>query len=171
MPRSTPLKILTLFSPTEARLLRTAATPVALPELQGASLQRLIGDMLVTMKQAEGVGLAAPQVGQSRRMAVISASADPTLSEPLVLINPTITSSSAKQAGGEEGCLSIPGVFGLVSRSIQLEVKFFDQSGQLQSLSASGLLARIIQHEIDHLNGVLFIDRQPKFTRGQELLP
>lgn len=132
--------------------------------------QQLIDDMIVTMRQADGIGLAAPQVGRSVRLAVISADTDPSLSQPLVLVNPTVTVSGSSQIDGEEGCLSIVGVFGIVPRAIEVTVTAFDRHGRIQKFSARDLLARVIQHEVDHLNGVLFISRTDRLTKGQELL-
>ena len=119
-----------------------------------ASIKRLIGDMIETMIQAEGVGLAAPQVGISLRVAVLQMPEE----EPFVIVNPKVV----KRAGGRllmEGCLSIPGYQGEVERSISIIVKGLDQQGKEIRIKATGLMAQALEHEIDHLNGVLYIDR------------
>lgn len=171
MPKKTKLRVWTIFSPGDERLLRTPGESVALADISGQTVQRLLDDMLVTMKQAQGIGLAAPQIGQSLRIAVIAREVDPALPGPLILINPIITQPSSDQVPIEEGCLSIPGVFGIIRRAEGITVRYFDRFGQVHNMTTAGLLARVIQHEVDHLHGVLFIDRQPEFTRGQELLP
>jgi len=115
-------------------------------------LQTLIDDMFATMHAAEGIGLAAPQVGRSERLAVIQVD-----DAPLVIINPEIV-STAGRAKAEEGCLSIPEIYGNVERPERIVVRALDRNGTPFELEASGLLARCIQHEVDHLNGKLFID-------------
>lgn len=171
MAKKSSLKIWTIFEPAEAKFLRIPALAMAVTDISSAVTQDLIDTMVTTMKKAKGIGLAAPQIGQSIRLTVIGQEADSALKEPLTLINPALTHPSTNQISIEEGCLSIPGIFGLVQRAEQVTVCFFDRHGLVKTLTASGLLSRVIQHEIDHLNGVLFIDRQPEFTRGQELLP
>ena len=116
---------------------------------------RLIDDMLETMVHNEGVGLAAPQVGVCQRIIVVRSDPD---SFELVFINPEIKSKNGETVA-EEGCLSIPGKTGIVSRAQQITVSGLNRKGEQVSVEASELLARIIQHEIDHLNGVLFTDK------------
>ena len=116
---------------------------------------RLIDDMVETMIHNEGVGLAAPQVGVSQRIIVVRPDQDSLM---LAFINPVIKSSSG-EAVAEEGCLSIPEKAGLVSRAEKIVVSGLNRKGEDVSLEASGLLARIFQHEIDHLDGVLFTDK------------
>ena len=119
-----------------------------------ASIRRLIGDMVETMIQAEGVGLAAPQVGISLRVAVLQMPEE----EPIAIINPKVV----KRAGERpvmEGCLSVPGYQGEVKRSISVIVKGLDQQGKEIRIKATGLMAQALEHEIDHLNGVLYVDR------------
>lgn len=115
--------------------------------------------MLQTMYSADGIGLAAPQVALNKQLIVIDCEPDNAATPPLVLINPQIQSQSPELCDVEEGCLSIPGVYRNVTRPQAVEVKFKDENGRPRKLSTSGLLARAIQHEIDHLNGVLFVDR------------
>ncbi len=141
----------------------------------GKELQTLIDDMIETMREAPGVGLAAPQVGISERLAVIeyaeeeddaevaSEGVEVTIkpSKPkqlYVIINPEIVKASEEKVMGIEGCLSIPGLLGEVERHEALQVKALNSHGKLVKLKVDGWLARIFQHEIDHLNGVLFTD-------------
>lgn len=131
-------------------LLRTECDPVtAVTE----DTRELIAGMEKIMKKYNGIGLAAPQVGVIQRVILIN-----TKDGVLPMVNPQITKKSRAQETGEEGCLSLPDFFGPVKRHIDITVRFFDSQGAQCSLEASGLLARVIQHEIDHLNGVLFID-------------
>lgn len=151
-------------------MLRTAGAEIAIGDIQTPLLQQLIDAMLVTMRQAEGIGLAAPQIGQSIRLAVIDRSTNHQLKDDLVIINPVILYSSLDKEIGEEGCLSIPKVFGDVERSVQIRIRAFDRRGLPFQLEAQHLLARVLQHEIDHLNGKLFIDHALKITKGKSLL-
>ncbi len=123
--------------------------------------QKLIDDMIETMQQAPGVGLAAPQVGVSLRILVIETPEDeddPQGGTALQLINPEILKADGEQFG-EEGCLSIPGYVGMVKRNMNVTVKALNRKGKEVKIKATGYLARVLQHEIDHLDGVLFTDR------------
>ncbi len=121
-------------------------------------LGELIRKMVETMIAEEGVGLAAPQVGVSRRVAVVNA--DPYDPDTLLaLVNPRILSSSDETDCVEEGCLSVPGVRGKVERPVLIEIEYQDAGGRKHCIKVDGLVSRIIQHEIDHLDGVLFVDR------------
>jgi peptide deformylase len=122
-------------------------------------LRRTIVAMLQTMYSADGIGLAAPQVGIHKQLIVIDCEPDKPEAPPLVLINPSIKNSSKTRCKDQEGCLSIPGVYLDVERPETIEVAYKDESGRPRTLKADGLLARAIQHELDHLNGVLFVDR------------
>lgn len=127
------------------------------------SLQKLIDDMVETMHSVNGVGLAAPQVGIPLRLAVIQVPADyeePHAGELFVLINPEIIKAS-DETTTEEGCLSLPGFAGDVPRATKVTFKAKDRNGKEYRLKAEGLLAQAVQHEIDHLNGVLFYDHLP----------
>lgn len=115
-------------------------------------IRRLIKDMLETMYSADGVGLAAPQVGVSERVIVVDIGEG-----PVALINPEISKASGKEID-VEGCLSIPGTFGYVERAQEVVVNGLNETGRSTRIKAEGLLARALQHEIDHLEGVLFID-------------
>ena len=116
----------------------------------------LIGDMLDTMYDAQGVGLAAPQVGILKRLVVIDVS--PEANEPIILINPEIIEASGEQTG-DEGCLSIPGKVGVVTRPNYVKVKALDRNMEERILEGEGLLARAFCHEIDHLDGHLYVEK------------
>jgi peptide deformylase len=116
-------------------------------------IRRLIDDMFETMYAARGIGLAAPQVGRTERLCVVDVD-----EEPLVLINPEILESSRATEKAEEGCLSIPDVYGDVERPATVRIRAMDRDGNVYERDASGLLARCMQHEIDHLHGKMFID-------------
>ncbi|MBA7672874.1 Peptide deformylase 2 [subsurface metagenome] len=117
------------------------------------SIQRLIDDMVETLQQANGVGLAAPQVGVSLRVVVLQMPDE----EPMAIINPEIVKRTGEQ-DVTEGCLSVPGYFGEIKRSISVTVKGKDRQGKLIRIKATGLMAQALEHEIDHLNGTLYID-------------
>ena len=123
------------------------------------SVRDLARDMLRSMYSAKGIGLAAPQVGVPKQLLVIDLDLEEASTPPLVLINPEITAAGASCNTYEEGCLSIPGVYLQVVRPSVVEVGFRDEFGRPRRLKVDGLLARCIQHEMDHLKGVLFVDR------------
>ncbi|MGA7954766.1 MAG: peptide deformylase [Gloeobacterales cyanobacterium] len=126
--------------------------------------------MLQTMYSYDGIGLAAPQAGINKRIIVIDTDPEEAANPSFVMINPQIHELSKDLEVGQEGCLSVPKVFGDVQRSAQLIVSFKDIYGKPQRLKASGLFARVIQHEIDHLDGVLFVDRvDNQLTLTEEL--
>jgi len=141
-------------------VLRSAARPV---ESVTAEVRELIADMLETMYAEDGVGLAAPQVGVSERVMVVDPRADG--SKPLALVNPVIVERSEETDRGEEGCLSIPGVTDFVERAARIVLEGVDRDGKFRRVEAEGLLARILQHEVDHLDGVLFFDRLSPLKR------
>ena len=120
-------------------------------------IHRLIQDMLETMYDAPGVGLAAPQIGVSLRIVVIDVSEDH--SSPMVFVNPKVTRLSKEKTSEQEGCLSIPGIVGEPVRSLSASMEGLDRNGKKRMREGEGLLARAFQHEVDHLNGTLFIDR------------
>lgn len=127
--------------------------------------RRLAADMLETMYDAPGIGLAAIQIGVPRRMLVLDVSKDGEEKTPLVFINPEIVHSSDTLSVYEEGCLSIPDYYAEVERPAAITVRYLDRDGKEQTIEADGLLATCLQHEIDHLNGVLFIDHISKLKR------
>lgn len=141
------------------------------------ALQKLIDDMVETMREAPGVGLAAPQVAVSQRLVVIEYApgsedlpedAEPPEPKLYILLNPEITAKSEEMVTGAEGCLSIPGYAGNVLRHKAVTVKAFNRKGRPIKIKAEGWLARIFQHEIDHLDGVLFIDKASKVWKVSE---
>ena len=123
------------------------------------SIRKLAKDMIITMYSAKGIGLAAPQVGVQKRILVIDLNFEDPDAPPNVFINPEIISSSASLDTYEEGCLSIPGVYLNVLRPSSIKLSYRDEMGRPKKMNAEGLMARCIQHEIDHLNGVLFVDK------------
>lgn len=127
-------------------------------------LRRLADDMMETMYAARGIGLAAPQVGRTERMAVIDVGDD-----PIVMFNPEIVKAEGPTEKAEEGCLSIPEVYGDVERPTKVVVRFIDRDGRTIERAADDLLARCIQHEVDHLHGKLFLDYLGPFKRRTAL--
>ena len=128
-------------------------------------LRKFMDRMLETMYNAPGIGLAAPQVGILKRLVVIDISKDEEERKPLFLINPEIITRSKKLSTYEEGCLSLPGQFAEIERPAECHVTYVDYNGKNKELKANGLLSTCIQHEVDHLNGVLFIDYLSKLKK------
>ena len=127
--------------------------------------RKLLDEMLKTMYAAPGIGLAAVQIGILKRLVVIDISKEDQKKNPLFLINPVITYKSKNTSVYEEGCLSLPGHFAEIERPSQCSVDYIDYNGKEKKLKADGLLATCIQHEVDHLNGVLFIDYLSKLKK------
>ncbi|OLC03798.1 MAG: peptide deformylase [Gemmatimonadetes bacterium 13_1_40CM_4_69_8] len=142
-------------------MLRQRAAPVAAVDDE---VRRLVDDLFETMRAAKGVGLAANQVGVARRVAVVDVG--PDAPPPLVLINPVIVQHGDEHETAEEGCLSIPDVFGDVARPLAIIVEATDRDGRRYTAEASGFKARAIQHEIDHLDGILFLDHLSAVKRS-----
>ncbi len=145
---------------------RTRARPLPAPDIASPTIQRLIDDMQETMLEYDGIGLAAPQVHHGVRLFLtrIDAASDEEREElppakALVIINPQITPSGREVIEDWEGCLSIPDVRGLVPRAREVNLRAYDRRGERIELRARDLFARVIQHETDHLDGVLFLDR------------
>ena len=128
-------------------------------------LRKLLNDMLETMYSAPGIGLAAVQIGILKRLIVIDISKEEEKKNPIFLINPEIIFQSKDTSIHEEGCLSLPGHFAEIERPAECRIKYIDYDGKKQEMKANGLLATCIQHEIDHLNGVLFIDYLSKLKK------
>ena len=128
-------------------------------------VRRLMDDMLLTMYEAPGIGLAAVQVGILKRVIVIDISKDDQKKKPMFFVNPKITHKSKKTSVYEEGCLSLPGHFAEIERPSECHVNYIDYNGREKELKADGLLATCLQHEIDHLNGILFIDYLSKLKK------
>jgi len=135
--------------------LRTKAVPVDAAEVVSPAFQTLLDDMFQTMYEAPGIGLAASQVDVHKRFMVIDVNEEKDA--PQVFINPEIVTRQGEQVY-QEGCLSVPGIFADVSRADAITVRYLDRQGQPQELSTDGLLAVCIQHEMDHLDGKLFVD-------------
>ena len=157
--KNPPLKIYMLGEET----LRTPANRIVKVD---DSIRKLAKNMLITMYSAKGIGLAAPQVGVQKRIIVIDLNFEDPHTPPNIFINPEIISSSASLDTYEEGCLSIPGVYLNVLRPSSIKLSYRDEMGRPKKMNADGLMARCIQHEIDHLNGVCFVD---KVTDEEEL--
>ena len=151
-------------------VLRARARAIDVGEIKSSRIQQLIDDMFETMKEYHGVGLAAPQVHASIRLFVAGFAPDPDGEEdeervPLMtVINPEITVAGAEMGEDWEGCLSIPDIRGKVPRARRIVLRAFDRKGKRFELQASGFTARVIQHETDHLDGVLFFDRMSSFA-------
>jgi peptide deformylase len=132
-----------------------------------AGVRKLIDDMFETMYKAPGIGLAAIQIGVAKRVVTMDLSKKEDNHEPQVFINPEIVWKSDETAEYEEGCLSIPEYYEEVERPKEVKVKYLDRDGKAAEIEAKGLLATCLQHEIDHINGVLFIDHLSKLKRDR----
>ncbi|MEI6379237.1 MAG: peptide deformylase [Candidatus Falkowbacteria bacterium] len=141
--------------------LREIAAEVSQSEIKNGSLKQTIVDMVETMFAKDGVGLAAPQVSIAKRLIIVN-----TKQGALAMINPTLSKLSFGQEWDEEGCLSLPHTFGKVKRHKSIRCEFITEQGDKKKIEAKGLLARIIQHEIDHLDGILFIDKAKDITEN-----
>ena len=144
------------------RILREKARPVK--DING-EIRQIAGDMMDAMHRDKGVGLAAPQVGFLRRIFVTHAEGD----EPRVFINPSIIRTSQEEVNYEEGCLSLPGIWAEIRRPESITIQAWNEKGRAFTLEAAGILARVIQHEYDHLEGILFIDRVNEAKREKLL--
>ena len=144
-------------------ILKRAADDIILPI--SSEVIALAHEMFKAMVHYQGIGLAAPQVNKSIKLIVV---ATPNL--PTAYINPQIIKSSWRQVSLEEGCLSLPGVYGIVKRPQWVMARYVTIDGFVKEEKLDGMIARIYQHEVDHVNGILFIDRKPKIIAGEELL-
>lgn len=143
-------------------VLRQTAEPIE--QVEAAWVQQLIHEMMTTLVDSNGVGLAAPQVGQSYRLLIVASRPNPRYPnaptmQPTAMINPVLIAHSDEQVKDWEGCLSVPGIRGLVPRYRTIEIEFTTQDGQRQRQELTDFVARIFQHEFDHLNGLVFLDR------------
>jgi peptide deformylase len=145
------------------QVLKTRARPVK-PE-DADLVRELIPRMFATMYQAPGIGLAAPQIGQGLRLVVIDLMPDDK-HQPYSLINPEIIATSEERATREEGCLSLPNQYADITRPARVKVRYLDEAGVRRELEADGLLAACLQHEIDHLDGILFVDHLSPLKRN-----
>ena len=143
-------------------LLRQVSQPV---EQVGEPEKELMNDMLETMYAANGIGLAAIQIGVPKRIIVMDLSKEENKKLPMYFVNPVITKKNNEKTTYEEGCLSVPNQFAEIDRPSKCEVEYLDYNGNKQNLQAEGLLATCIQHEIDHLEGILFIDYLSKLKK------
>ncbi len=152
------LKIITIPNPILTK--KTAIVKVV-----DSSIKKLAADMIETCRKVGGIGLAAPQVGFSIRLCIINL--EHMGVPPFVLINPKITKKSWKKIEMEEGCLSIPGVFGIVKRPLKIRLAAQNLQGEKHAFDADGMIARVIQHEIDHLDGILFTSKISRRTNAE----
>ena len=135
-------------------------------EVVDKDIQKLIDDMLETMYAAPGIGLAAIQVGVPKRVIVLDLARKDEPGKPMCFVNPEVIEKSQKNSVYEEGCLSVPGQFAEIERPDKCHIKYLDYYGKPQEVKAEGMLATCIQHEIDHLEGILFIDYLSKLKRS-----
>ncbi|MFA6526754.1 MAG: peptide deformylase [Candidatus Buchananbacteria bacterium] len=149
------LKIITHPNP----ILRQKAKPIK--DISTEEIQALIPELADLMLKSDGLGIAAPQVAKSIRLIIVRYKDD-----NLALLNPKIISKSILKEIDEEGCLSVPNVYGQVKRCKKITVKFQDTQGKMRKMTGEGLFARVIQHEVDHLDGVLFIDKAKNLRKG-----
>jgi peptide deformylase len=155
-------KVLEILINPDPRL-RSKAKEVDPKEIDGQRMRELAADMFTTMMEKDGIGLAAPQIGENIRLVVVN-----TKDGSIFLFNPIITKKSILKDWDEEGCLSVPMYFGEVKRHRSISCCFLDENGKSRKLKAHGLLARVLQHEIDHLDGVLFIDKAKNVKKIDE---
>ncbi len=159
------MTVRTIITLPDEKILRQVSKPVAVD----AAARKLFDDMLETMYDAPGIGLAAIQLGVTLRQLVVDIAKEPEAKKPLFMANPEIVWASDALNVYEEGCLSIPDYYEMVERPAEVKVRYLDRQGEGQEIHASGLLATCLQHEIDHLNGVLFIDHISKLKRDRVL--
>jgi peptide deformylase len=145
------------------RILREKSLPV---DKVDANIQKLMDDMLETMYAAPGIGLAAIQVGIAKRIIVLDIAQKEGTKNPIFIINPEIIEKSEVNLTYEEGCLSVPGQFAEIDRPNKCRIRYLDYNGQQNEVNAEGMLATCIQHEIDHLEGILFIDYLSKLRKS-----
>lgn len=142
--------------------LRERSIEVSIEEITTAKFQAHLDKLVLTMENADGIGIASPQVGINQRVVVVTLG-----NTKFVLVNPEITKLSPKLIESEEGCLSVPGVYGLVDRAKRITFKAIDRHGRRIEIDAKNMDAIVVQHEIDHLDGILFIDKVKTITKGK----
>ena len=160
------MSLLPIVTLPDEKTLREVSKPVAGID---SHVKKLWDDMLETMYRAPGIGLAAIQVGVPQRLLVIDLSKDGEVKLPLFVANPEITWESDARSDYEEGCLSIPEYYEMVTRPSEIRIRYRDRQGEPMELHATGLMSTCLQHEIDHLNGVLFIDHISRLKRERVL--
>ncbi|MFZ2008086.1 MAG: peptide deformylase [Stellaceae bacterium] len=159
------MAVLPIITAPDPRL-KTVARPL---EKVTPSIRRLMDNMLDTMYGSIGIGLAAPQVGVSQRIIVIDVAREGEKPKPMRIANPEITWRSPETTVANEGCLSVPEHYADVSRAAAIKLRYLDHENEIRELDADGLLATCLQHEIDHLDGVLFVDHLSALKRGMIL--
>ena len=160
------MSLLPIVTLPDEKTLREVSKPVPVID---SHVKKLWDDMLETMYHAPGIGLAAIQIGVPQRLLVIDLSKEGEEKKPLFVANPEIVWKSEAQSDYEEGCLSIPEYYDMVTRPAEIKVRYLDRRGEPMELHATGLMATCLQHEIDHLNGVLFIDHISRLKRERVL--
>ena len=158
------MSIKSIITLPDEKILRQISAPLKSVD---EAARRLFDDMLETMYAAPGIGLAAIQLGINRRQVVVDIAREGEPPKPLFLANPEIVWSSEQRGDYEEGCLSIPDFFEMVERPKEIKVHYLDRHGEAMEIHANGVMATVLQHEIDHLNGVLFIDYISKLKRDR----
>lgn len=159
------MALLDIITAPDPRLKRKAL-PV---ENVDAEIRQLMDDMLETMYAAPGIGLAAPQVGVLKRVIVVDIDREGTGPQPMQMANPEVVWASDDDAVYEEGCLSVPEYFGEVARPAEVRIRYIDRDNEIREIAADGLLATCVQHEIDHLDGILFVDHLSALKRNMIL--
>ena len=159
------MAVRTIITAPDPRLKKKSKPVEAVDE----SVRQLMDDMLETMYAAPGIGLAAPQVGELRRVIVLDIDREEMKTGPIVMANPEIVEASDEDATYEEGCLSVPEHYSDVARPAKVRVRYLDRDGKQQEMACEGLLATCVQHEIDHLDGILFIDHISALKRNMIL--
>ena len=159
------MAIRTILTAPDPRL-KKKSQPVASVD---AGVRQLMDDMLETMYDAPGIGLAAPQIGELKRVIVLDIEREDVKTGPIVMANPEIIEASDEDATYEEGCLSVPEHYSDVVRPAKVTVRYLDRDGKTQEMACEGLLATCVQHEIDHLDGILFIDHISSLKRNMIL--
>ena len=144
------------------KLLRQISEPV---QRVGDNERKIMDDMLETMYSSNGIGLAAIQIGIAKRIIVLDISKEPEMKSPMYFVNPVITNKNNEKTTYSEGCLSVPNQFAEIERPSKCQIDYLDYNGEKKKLQAEGLLATCIQHEMDHLEGILFIDYLSKLKR------
>jgi len=155
----------TILTAPDPRLKKKAAAVASVD----AEVRQLMDDMLETMYAAPGIGLAAPQVGELKRVVVLDIDREDVKTGPLCMANPEVIDASDEDVTYEEGCLSVPEHYSDVARPAKVTVRYLDRGGETQELTCEGLLATCVQHEIDHLDGILFIDHISSLKRNMIL--
>jgi peptide deformylase len=159
------MALLPIITAPDPRLKKVCAPVEAVDD----GIRQLMDDMLETMYAAPGIGLAAPQVGVLKRVIVVDISGDDEPDAPFCMANPELVEVSDEDASYEEGCLSLPEHYGEVARPARIRVRFLDRENEIREMDAEGLLATCIQHEMDHLDGILFVDHLTALKRNMIL--